>query len=85
VQGVNVPVSADLTASFANGTLKLTPTKVTAAGFANAAANQLASQLAVALPLPELPLPVKTASVITSGENLVLNAHLTNVSGRDLR
>jgi hypothetical protein len=85
VQGISVPVTADLTATFVNGILKLTPTKVTAAGIANGAADTLAKQLAVSLPLPELPLPVKTATVTTSGNNLLLNAHLTRVSGRDLQ
>ncbi len=86
VAGVSVPVSADITASYRNGALKLSATRVTAAGLSSSVTDSLAAKLSVSVPLAGLlPFPVQTATVVTDGAHLVVSGQLTNVSGRQLR
>ena len=79
VLGRQIPITADLVASYAGGTLHLDATGLTAAGVSLSALTNLTNGLSVSLPLTDLPFTLDAATLTASGPNLVLTATATNV------
>jgi hypothetical protein len=84
VAGQQIPVTADLVASFSSGALHLDAKGLTAAGIslpsiAGLNIADLARNLSLALPLRDLPFTVQAATLTASGTNLVLTAIANDV------
>ena len=80
IAGHQIPVTADLVASYSDGTLHLDATGLTAAGISLSALTNLTKGLSLSLPLKDLPFTLDAATLTASGSNLILTA-----SGNDVR
>ncbi len=74
-----IPLTADMVASYADGTLHLDATGLSAAGISLSALTDLTKGLSLSLPLKDLPFTLDAATLKASGSNLILTATATNV------
>jgi len=79
VLGQAIPITADLLASYREGSLHLDARNLSTAGVARPATGDLTKRLSLKLPLAALPFPINAATLTASGEYLALTATAENV------